>query len=164
MITLDVAVALSIRHPTVMDGLGEALRSDLVLADPYKRRIVEFADEFVTMRRQLPGSGDWAMWLDSLTEGTIRDGTREILGRLFAVDISGYNPEFFAEQALEHLRMAAASTARARLNELQGTINPDAILQIAKKLDGIRAGGLRGLARLRDVETWAVPVREEEYI
>lgn len=164
MITLDAAVALAIRQPQVMDGLGEALRSDLVLADPYKRRIVEFADEFLTLRRQLPGSGDWALWLEGLTEGTIRDGTREILGRLFAVDVSGYNPEFFAEQALEHLRTAAANTARARLNELQGSISSDAIQLIAKKLDAIQTGGLRGLARLKDVETWAIPVREDEYI
>src|SRR6266576_1811918 len=164
MITLDAAVALAIRSPEVMDGLGEALRSDLVLADPYKRRIVEFADEFLIQRRQLPGNGDWTVWLEGLTAGAIRDGTREILGRLFAVDISGFNPQFFAEQALEHLRMAAANTARARINEMQSGINPDAILQIAQKLDAIRAGGLRGLARLKDVETWAVPVREEEYL
>jgi len=164
MITLDVCVALAIRSPQVMDGIGEALRSDLVLADPYKRRIVEFADEFLAKRRQLPGNGDWTVWMDGLTEGTVRDGTREILARLFAVDISSYNPEFFAEQALEHLRMAAASTARIRLNELQSGINPDAVLQVAKKLDDIRAGGLRGLARLKDVETWAVPVRTEEYL
>ena len=164
MISLDAAVALAIRNPQVMDGLGEALRSDLVNPDPYKRRIVEFADEFLTQRRQLPGSGDWTMWLDGLTEGTTRDGAREILGRLFAVDITSYNPEFFAEQALEHLRMAAANTARARMNEMQSGVTPDAILQIAKKLDNIRAGGLRGLARLKDVETWAVPVREEEYL
>lgn len=147
-----------------MDGLGEALRSDLVLADPIKRRIVEFADEFLTQRQHLPAAGDWTVWLDSLTEGNMRDGTREVLGRLFAVDISGYTPEFFAEQALGHLRMAAAGTARARLNEIQGALDPEVIATLAHKLENIKAGGLRGLARLRDVETWAVPVREEEYI
>lgn len=164
MITLDTVVALAIRHPQVMDGLGEALRSDLVLADPYKRRIVEFADTFLTTRRQLPGGGDWALWLEGLTEGNIRDGTREALGRLFAADVSGYNLEFFAEEALVHLRHAAVHVAKARLNEMQQALDPDAFLAIAKKLDSVRAGGLRGLARLADVETWAQPVREEEYI
>ena len=163
MISIETVVAMAVRNPVVMDGLGEALRSDLVLSNPYYRRIVEFADDFMTLRRQLPGGGDWTTWIDSLTEGPIRDGTREALGRLFATDVSGHQPEFFAEQAIVHLRKAAAHVAVARMNEMRATIEPEVFVALSKKLEAVESGGLRGLARLKDVDTWANPVREGEY-
>ena len=163
MISIETVVAMAVRNPVVMDGLGEALRSDLVLSNPYYRRIVEFADDFMTLRRQLPGGGDWTTWIDSLTEGPIRDGTREALGRLFATDVSGHQPEFFAEQAIVHLRKAAAHVAVARINEMRATIEPEVFVALSKKLEAVESGGLRGLARLKDVDTWANPVREGEY-
>src|SRR5690242_21923053 len=101
-----------------MDQLGPALRNDLVLADPFKRRIAEFADDFLLAHRHLPGSGDWEIWLESLDAGMVRDGTKEALGRLQAVDVSAFEPAFFCTQAIEHLQKGAAQNARARLNEL----------------------------------------------
>lgn len=91
MITLDTAIAFALREPTVMDHLGAALRDDLVNADPFKRRIVEFADDFLAAKRSLPGDGDWQMWLDSLPEGMIRDGTKEALNRLVATPTAGFD-------------------------------------------------------------------------
>ena len=86
MITLETVVAFALRDPAVMDQLGPALRNDLVLANPFYRRVVEFADEFLLQRRKLPGDGDWIVWLEGLPEGMLRDGTKEALGRLWAVD------------------------------------------------------------------------------
>src|SRR6185436_18281298 len=106
-----------------MDQLGEALRNDLVVANPFQRRIAEFADTFLQERRKLPATGDWQMWIESLEAGMTREGTTEALGRLMATSTSGYDPEFFAKQAMEHLKRGAAMVARARLMELQ-TVEP----------------------------------------
>ena len=72
MITLETVVALAIRNREAMDELGAALRSDLVLANPYYRRLVEFADDFLNKEKHLPQPGDWDIWRDSLDEGMER--------------------------------------------------------------------------------------------
>lgn len=163
MISLETVVAFALRDPRVMDQLGAALRSDLVLANPYYRRLVEFADDFLLARRKLPGDGDWTVWLDTLQEGMLRDGTREALSRLWAVDTRGFDASFFSSQVVGFLRQAATQVARARLNELQ-TVDPETFLTLAKKLDAVQAGAIQGLARLADVDTWAVAPREEDRI
>jgi hypothetical protein len=56
VITPETVVALAIRKCTVLDQLGEALRSDLLTANPYLRRTVEFADDFLVERRKLPAA------------------------------------------------------------------------------------------------------------
>ncbi len=153
---------MAITNPVVLDQLGEALRSDLVLANPFYRRVVTFADDFVLDHRTLPATGDWEVWLDSLTEGMQRDGTREALGRLFAMDLSTFTPAYFAAEALGQLQKAAAAVARARLNDLSD-VSPDTFIELAEQLSQIRAGGLQGLAHLKDLDTWVKPVRQDEY-
>lgn len=163
MITLETVLALSIREPTVMDHLGEALRNDLVVANPFYRRIAEFADTFLQEKRKLPSQGDWQMWLEGLEAGMTRDGSTEALGRLLAVDVSGFDAAFFATQALDQLRRGAAQVARARLNEL-ASVEPETFTALAEKLASVQGGGLEGLAHLADVETWARAPREDAYI
>lgn len=163
MITLDTVVAFAVRDATVMDQLGQALRSDLVLANPFYRQIVEFADEFLLQRRKLPGAGDWEMWLEGLQEGMQRDGCREALGRLSMVNLSGYDAAYFSQQALEHLQQGAAQVARARMNELP-QVTPEVFTTLAEKLVSIRDSSLQGLARLNDLDTWVHPVREDDLI
>jgi KaiC/GvpD/RAD55 family RecA-like ATPase len=163
VISLEQVVGFALRDPTVMDQLGEALRNDLVVANPFYRRIAEFADGFLLERRKLPGAGDWQLWLDSLEQGMIRDGTKEALGRLFTVDVSGFDPQFFAAQAVDQLQRGAAQVARARLNELP-TVEPDTFAVLAEKLAAVRAGGLQGLAHLSDVDTWAHARREDDLL
>lgn len=164
MITLETVVAFALRNPIVMDQLGEALRSDLVLADPYKRRIVEFADDFIAKRRKLPSEADYAVWLETLDPG-VRDGTREALGRLLATSVDGYDPEYFAEASVEQLRRGAAAVALARLNEaaVGGPIEPEVFSKLTAKIESVQSRPLRGLARLADIDVWAQPVREEAY-
>lgn len=163
MITLETIVACALRSPIVLDRLGEALRSDLVLANPYLRRIVIFADDFLLNRRKLPGDGDWSVWLETLPENAIRDGTREALGRLLAISTGSYDPEFLAESAIGQLRTAAAQVARARLNE-QAVVDPETFVALVHKLDAVQGGNIGGLARLADIDTWSTSPREEEYI
>lgn len=160
MFSLDTAVAFAIRNPTVMDGLGEALRSDLVVANPFLRRVVEFADDFLLKRRKLPADGDWEVWLLTLEEGMIREGTKEALGRLLGIDTSGYDPDFFASQVVVELQRGAAQVARARLNEL-GTVEPETLLAVAEKVAAVKGGGLPGVARLSDVDIWSAHVSRE---
>lgn len=163
MISLETAVALSIRDPLVLDRLGEALQSDVVVANPYLRRIVEFADRFLVEKRKLPGDGDWETWLLGLDEGMLRDGTREMLGRVLAIDTSGHDAEFFSQQVVGELQKVAVQVAKSRLNALADP-DPATFAMLAEKVANVRSGGLSGLARLSDVETWAEAVREDEYI
>ena len=163
MISLDTTVAFAIQNAVVMDQLGEALRSDVVVSNPYLRRIVEFADDFLLRKRKLPQHGDWETWLLTLDEGILRDGTREALGRLWAADISGHDPEFFSEVVIGELQKGAAQVARARLNAMQD-LDPAALQALAEKVANVRTGALQGLAKLSDVDTWAHAVREDEYI
>jgi hypothetical protein len=138
MVTLDHVIGFALREASVMDQLGAALRSDLAVANPYQRTIAEFAHDFLIQRRKLPASGDWEMWLESLPEGMQRDGCREMLGRLLAVDTSGFDPAYFAEQALATLRKAAAQVAKARLNALP-QVEPDTFAVLAEKIGQIGA-------------------------
>jgi hypothetical protein len=161
MITLEHVVSFAIRDRLMMDQLGEALQNDLVVVNPFYRRIVEFADEFTLEHRKLPASGDWEVWLESLPAGMTRDGTREALGRLLALDLSMFTPAYFATEALEQLRRAAAQVARARLNELPD-LPPETFMRLAEQVEQVRGAGIQGLARLSDLDTWARPVPEEE--
>lgn len=163
MITIETVVAVALKDPQAMDHLGQALRSDLVLANPFYRKVVEFADDFLLQYRKLPGDGDYEVWLETLEAGMARDGAKEALGRLLAVDTSSYDSTYFAEQAIEQLRKGAAQVARARLNELTA-VEPETFETLAKKLEGVQAAGLRGLARLADVDTWAKPIRDEDLV
>lgn len=163
LISLDLVVAFALRDPQVMDQLGEALRSDVVVANPFLRRIAEFADGFLLEKRKLPAGGDWEVFLLSLEEGHIRDGTREALGRLIGIDTSSYDPEFFAKHVIEDLQRAAAKTALARLNEFQ-TLEPATLFALSEKVAAVKNGGLQGLARLSDIDIWAHAVKDEEYI
>lgn len=163
VISLDTAIAFAIRDSVVMDHLGEALQSDIVTSNPYQRRIVEFADKFLVERRKLPGDGDWQAWLLSLDEGPLRDGTRETLGRLWAIDTSGFDPSFFSERMVEELQKVATHVAKARINSLPD-LDPVAFQAIAEKVANVRGSGVQGLARLDDISTWVHPVREDAYI
>jgi Mrp family chromosome partitioning ATPase len=163
MITLETVLAFAIRDVSIMDKLGEALRSDLVTANPYHRRVIEFADEFLLARRKLPSEGDYSVWLETLPEGGIRDGSREALGRLLAIDVSSYDPAFFSEAAIVQLRRGAAQVARARLNEAP-IIEPEMLEEMARKMDAIQEAGLAGLAKLADVDIWAAATIEGERI
>ncbi len=161
MITLEHVVAMAIRDRSVMDHLGEALRSDLCLANPFYQQLVAFADDFILQHHKLPAGGDWEMWLESLTAGMVRDGTREALGALLAIDLGNYTPAYFAEGALEQLQKAAVQVAKARLNEIHDVSLPT-FLTLAEQLGKVQAGGIHGLARLADIDVWANPVREED--
>lgn len=163
MLTLEQVVAFALRDQTVLDQLGEALTSDLVLANPHYRRLATFANEFLLERRKLPGAGDWQVWLEGLPEGVIRDGARDALGALWTVDVSGFDAAYFADQAIGHLRQAAAQVAQARLNAA-GQVTPELLATLAARVEAVQAGALRGLARLADVDTWAVPLREDDLI
>lgn len=163
MISLETVVGFALRNPVVMDQLGDALRSDIVVANPFYRRCAEFADEFMLQRGKLPGAGDWETWLGTLPDGMMRDGTKEALGRLLAVDVNGYDPDFFATTIVGDLQQAAAQVARARLNEMP-TLDPDTFTTLAEKVASVRSASLTGLARLSDIDIWAQPVREEEYV
>jgi len=163
MITLEQVVAMALSDRVVLDQLGEALRSDLALANPFYRRIVAFADDFALKYHALPAAGDWDLWLQSLDKGMIQDGTREALGRLWSTDISSFNPQFFAEQALDHLRTAATRVARARLNEVND-LQPEAFTTLADQLAQLRVGSVQGLARLNDLDTWVRPVMDDDRV
>jgi len=163
MITIETAVAMAVRDRSVLDQLGEALRSDLVVANPFLRRLAAFADDFALLHRKVPENGDWEMWLDTLQPGMERDGSKEALGRLLAMDLSGFTPEFFATNAHAQLQHAAVQTARARLAAM-ADVPPEAFATLTQQIERIRTGAVQGLARLADVGVWAAPSHEHDRI
>lgn len=160
MLSLETVVAVAIRSPVALDQLSGALTSDLVLANPFLRRLVEFADEFYMARRRMPASGDWEVFAGTLPDGMIRDGTREALGRVLALDVSGYDPSYFGASVLPDLQRAAAEVARARLNGM-ASVDPSTFTEMAAKLEAVKTSGIDGLARLSDLDVWLASERED---
>lgn len=136
MVTIETVVSFAIRDRTVMNQLNGTLKNDLVIANPFYRRLVTFADDFLDKEKDLPQGGDWELWIDSLDAGMTRDGTREALQRLLAVDLTTYKPEFFASEAHEQLKLAAANVARARMNEVK-ELKPETIIALAEQIQAI---------------------------
>lgn len=161
MITIDHVVAFALRDRGILDQLGEALRSDLVLANPFYRRLAIFADDFYLKHHKLPASGDWELWLDSLHKGMEQDGTKEALGYLQALDLSAFTPGFFGPEALKQIQTAAVQVARARLNDIPN-LPLDAFTTLADELNKIKLGSIQGLVRLRDTDTWVRQHREDD--
>jgi KaiC/GvpD/RAD55 family RecA-like ATPase len=163
MISIEQILTFAIHDRTVMDTLGEALRSDLVLANPHQRRLAEFADEFLAKHDALPGRGDWDIFLESLSAGVIQDGTREALGRLWATAVPQADPSYFSQEVLETLRQTAATVARMRLNEMP-VVTPEALASMAERVTGIKGGAVEGLAHLSSVDAWLHAPREDEWL
>lgn len=163
MLTIEHVVAFALQDRTIMDQLGEALRSDLVLANPFYRRLVVFADDFLVQYRKLPSTGDWDLWLQGLPEGMTRDATKEALHRLLALDMTNFQPQFFATQAIEELKQAAVRVARARINEVK-ELTPETFVTLSEQIQQVRGASIQGLAHLADLETWARSFREDDLI
>ena len=139
MITVERIIGFAIRNPIVLDSLGEALRNDLVTANPLYRSCVIFADDFFNERHKMPLEGDWDLWISSLPEGR-RDGIREAYSRLMGQDISGYDPGFFGEIVIEELRGVAARNTVSRLNASPDNISPEIIQSLAENVASIGTG------------------------
>ncbi len=137
---VDELVAVCLTNRPVLDHLAPRLCSDLVMANPFLRRIISFAAAFSTEHRQLPAPGDWGLWVDSLEAGMVRDGTRESLGRVLALDVSTYTPDFVTTEADRTLAQAAVHVARARLNEVS-EVSPEAFLALAAQVEAVSHNG-----------------------
>ena len=137
MTTTETIVAMAIKHKGVLDQLGTALRSDLVLPNPLYRQIVSFADDFLTDRRKMPLAGDYDLWLGAIPEAQ-RDGIRESLGRIQGTDTSEYHPDFFAENVLPELKTVAAHTAHSRMAEMgMDSITPEILHELSERVESV---------------------------
>ncbi len=161
MISPEKVIAFAIRDRTVLDQLGPALRSDLVVANPLHRLIITFADDFFSEKRKLPLPGDWELWLAGLPAGQ-KDGVKEALGQLFVIDTSGHDASYFAQQVISDLRSTAARNAVARLNAQPSEISAEALQLLNAQVEAIESGGITGLANLRDVDTWTKSLALED--
>jgi hypothetical protein len=136
MITPDQILASAIRDETMMSRLGGVLRNDLVLANPHQRRIAEFTDDFVSKRRKLPADGDYAVWLETLAAGNVRDATREALGRLLMTAPLRGDAAYIGEALMAILREAAAQVAKARINQLP-TVRPETFAEMSRRIESL---------------------------
>lgn len=161
--TLEDVIAAALQWPEVTVRLKEALSSDLVVAGPYQRQICERLSEFYDEHEALPKKGDWTAWLETLDDRD-REGVREALQDLWGRDLSGYTPDFVAQHAADELKKAAAQNAISRLNRVEGETAPEAIREMAERIEEIEPVGLDGLADLRNVDRWLRPEREEDAI
>lgn len=155
MLRLETILAATLRHVEVAGELGEALKSDLVVANPFYRSIVDFYLEFQGKTKVMPKGGDVELWLLSLPEG-LRLGTQEHWNRVITEDISSYTPSFLAEQALPVLRQVATQNALARLNA-STDLSPELLTTLSGLVSNIQALGLHDLADIRDVTKWIRP-------
>lgn len=149
---IDTILAAALRHRFVLDGLGEALTSDLVVAHPYLRQVAEFAVHFSRERGALPRDGDWDLWVGSLPEN-VRGGVVEALGRVRRIDVSAYTPEYLVDGVVDDMRRIATQTAMARMEEA-GQPDPVLLRALAERIDAIRPLNLSGLINLRDYDRW----------
>jgi replicative DNA helicase len=162
VISTEKILAAALRHREVVDVLGDALKSDLVVAQPYYRGIMEFVVGFVRQHRTLPRDGDLQLWASQLPE-VQRAGIIESLGKLYSQDISGYTPSHLAESVTPQLQAAAAHTALARLNSMT-EVTPELFRGLAQEISRIEPVSISGLASIKDVDRWLTPEPAENYI
>lgn len=147
--------ALALTDISAASSLQEALRSDLVVPDPYLHRCGVFLYEFLNEHQSLPKPGDWAVWADALPEMQ-RDGVRGVLAIVRRQQVDHYTADFVVEAAVTDLRNAAAKVALTRMHSL-AELTPEALAGFAAEIEAIKPVSLAGLARLRDVDAWIRP-------
>ena len=162
MISLEQIVRLALADSRVMDQLGEALRSDLVVAHPFLRQLCEFADDFLGRFRKLPGPTDFSLWWDSLPDGQ-QEGCRETWGRLQAQPLPEVETDHLTATVFPILQQAAVRTVMSRLNSAQAP-TVELFHQLREKMDAVHPRSLSGLVQLREIEKWLVPSRDDELI
>lgn len=140
MLTLEKVVAFALRDMDVLETLSEPLTSDLVVARPFDRQLIQFTKEFSRKHRKLPGAGDYDVWTSTLPEDQ-REGVQNALNRARSEDLSGYTAGHIAEHALEELRRAAAMNAVSRLNVDPAAVTPKAFGDLAEKIAAISTNG-----------------------
>jgi KaiC/GvpD/RAD55 family RecA-like ATPase len=153
VLTIERIICAAMTDQETAGKLQEALRSDLVVANPFQRQITTFLMDFVNERRVLPLPGDYNLWVQGLSEHT-RPAVTEQLSLLQRQDISSFTLSHLADVAMPELRKVAAKTALARLNEDGVEITPEVMLSVSEQVDSIRSLTLDGLARIRDVDKW----------
>jgi KaiC/GvpD/RAD55 family RecA-like ATPase len=142
--------------------LGEALSSDLVVANPHYRAISQFVYGFVRSHNSLPKHGDVELWTTGLPD-TQRNAVLEALSRLATQDTRDFTPQYLATTVVEELRQVAAKTAVSRLaSATQAT--PDMLYTLSEAVKKIEPITITGLANIRDVERWVMADEQEEMI
>lgn len=163
MIRLETIIRAALVYPEVMATNGEALKSDLVVANPYYRDLIGFYNDFWRKNRSFPKQGDLDLWISSLPVQR-QGGVKEAWSRLQMENISAYTPQFLADQTIEDLRLAAARTALARLNQIGAELKPESLRILADQVAQIQPIGLNGILDIRDVQRWARYDTSEWYI
>lgn len=158
----DDILALMLRNMDVALMLKEAMRSPLVLADPFQRQIAEFVADFVDTEGTLPRKGDYEAWMGTLDErrGT---GVAQAIQRLNRRKTDELTPSFAASVAIEQLRQTASENMASRL-AMMDNITEEDITALYEQLQAIEPITLSNVANLRDVDTWAVPEEQEDSI
>ncbi len=156
--TLDDVLALAMRDVHVVWTLKEALRSPLVVADPFKRQLAEFLGEFVDKYDSLPKPGDYTEWLDDLDDKR-QQGISQVIQHLNKKDVSGFTPEYVADKAIDVLKKHAAKTAVQRLSMLDEVELSD-MQTLSEAVAAIEPITLANMANLREVDKWAIPMAQ----
>ncbi len=162
MITLEVVLAAAMRHKEVVDTLGEALSSDLVVANPHYRLFAKFLVDFTREHDTLPRNGDIEVWTSTLPD-TQRTSVLDAIGRVVIQDTNAYTPQFLAQHSIAELKTVAARTAVSRLASTAAP-TPELLYELAEQVKRIEPVTIDGLADIRDVERWVMTDDQAEYI
>lgn len=162
MLTLEKVIAAAMRHQEVAESLGEALTSDLVVANPHMREIMKFVYAFVRQHRSLPKHGDVELWVSTLVD-TQRHNVVDALSRITVQDTRDLTPAYLNEYAITELRTAATRTAVSRLAASQIT-DPSMLVTLADEIKRIEGVSLSDLASIREPERWVRADSHDEVV
>ena len=160
-LTLDKALLASLVHEEVAFALGPALASELVVRNPYHRRIAEYALQFLERHGSLPRIGDFEMWFDELAERDA-EAMREAHGALRRLKIDRYTPAAIVEHGAGVLQNAASVAAVGRLAQVdEEQLAPDVLMKLAEEVDAIRPVSIDGIMDLSRYDTYGRDVGGE---
>lgn len=161
-LTIERVIKAAIHFPEVAYSLKQALSSDLVVANPYYRRIGEFTGIFLDTHGSLPKTGDFDMWFDELPD---RDATavREAYATIVHQDIQGFTPAAIIEHAGKVLSQAATIRARANLMQIEDEhLTPDLLMHLAEQVAAVKPVTVEGLMDLQEFGKYGWPETAED--
>ncbi len=155
-ISIIQIIGAALANPRVLVALRNVLVSDLVVANPHQRQIVEFTSQFYTDYKSLPTTADYQLWMETLSEQQA-EGVRQTLGELtgqLGMGSVEWTPEYLNTTVSAILREVAARNAVARLGTMVPDVPVDALSILADQVRAIEPVSIHGLTHLSDVEEW----------
>lgn len=150
-VRLEQIISQALRDPACFSMLRGALSSNLAVANPLYRQVVEFASKFYDSYRKLPLEGDYGFWVDTL-EDPLKTGVLSALHDILTSERENWTVEYISTEVASILKQVAARSVVARLGTMVPNVPPEAISTLAEELKKIEPISIHGLKALSNVE------------